>query len=127
MSVKWHWGVNTKVMRESSWTDSVGTIADDTRAGTKKVRMANTYAPKQYSISMRFTLEEYAIFKNWFEITTRRGAIPFEFPDIETSHPTFKFSEDDNNVLYRFTPSSQISYRNSAGLFVDVSMEWETV
>lgn len=127
MSVNWHKDVNTRILRQSSWNDVVGTIADDTRAGTRKVRAGNTFAPKTYSVKMRFNLEEYTTFKNWFEITTRKGAIPFMFPDIETSHDKYKFSELDNNVLYRFVPSSTISYSNSAGNLIDVSMEWEIV
>lgn len=127
MSVNWNSNVNTRVLRQSSWSDVVGTIADETRAGTRKVRAGNTFAPKTYSVQMKFKLEEYNTFQHWFEYTTRKGAIPFYFPDLETSHPNFRFNETDNNVLYRFVPSSSISYNNSAGDLIDVSMEWEKV
>lgn len=127
MSVNWSQYVNTKVLRQSQWEDVVGTIADETRAGTRKVRAGNTFAPKTYSVQMRFNLDEYNIFKTWFELTTRKGAIPFYFPDLETSHAKYKFDVNDNNELYRFVPSSSLSYQNSGGNLIDVSMEWEKV
>jgi len=127
MSVNWNVNVNTKVLRKSSWEDTVGTIADETRAGTRKVRASSTFAPTTYDVKMRFNLDEYEVFKSWFEVTTRKGAIPFLFPDLETSHSKYTFDVNDNNVLYRFAPSSTIKYSNEAGNFITVSMDWEKV
>lgn len=114
-------------MRDSAWSDVVGTVADETRAGTRKVRMSNTFAPKSFSVKMRFSTAEYYIFRDWFDVTIRKGAIAFLFPDLETSHPTYRFSQADNNRLYRFKPSSTVRYSNTAGDIIDVDMEWEEV
>lgn len=98
---------------------TVGTVADETRCGIKKVREANTFTPNHYSVTMRFNVAEYHAFKTWFTYNLRKGAKSFLFPRID--------DEQGVDVEYRFVPSSRLNVSNIGGQILEVTMEWEEV
>lgn len=115
----WPEGVRKRVLRDTTWDIPVGTIADETRCGRKKVRPANQLAPTSYNVSMNFKYYEYKIFLNWFKTTLRHGAVSFKYPAIDDI--------DGHEVEYRFVPGSTITPDNPGGLIVHVPMQWEEV
>ena len=117
ITVYWPTGVNTKVLKESTWDETIASISDETRCGVKKVRASETFAPITYNIKMRFTKTEYDTFREWF-VANRRGILPFYFPDVEGTGVT---------KTYRFASGSKINYSNVSGKLIDVSMTFEEV
>ena len=116
--VDWSTNVNQRILRSSNWNMPTKFIADKTRCGAKKVRMANNLEPRKFSIKMRFNPSEKEHFVSWFVNVTLGGTLAFWFPDI---------TKETNKVLaYRFTEGS-VSFANVGGTYTDVTMTWESV
>lgn len=97
-----------------------GFIADDTRAGTRKVRAANTSEPNSFSVTLRFrTLADYKKFDHWYNVTDRKGVFAFIFRDLKTRR------SDGETSVYRFSDGGAPNASNPMGEVVDVSMQWE--
>lgn len=108
------------VLRSTNWELSTGFIADQTRAGTKKIRGSNTEQPDTYSVELQFpTLEDYHIFEAWYKTVCFKGVYPFVFRDL-------KYLESDGfQNVYRIVDSPRVS--NKGGHVIIVSMNWEEV
>jgi len=117
--VDWNSNVNTRILRQSGWDLPSKFIADKTRCGVRKVRMANTQEPVKFSIKMRFTPTERNAFVSWFKNDLMDGTYDFWFKDIT--------KETEKTLAYRFVEGSGISFSNPSGKVVDVSMSWESV
>ncbi len=115
MAVQWAQNVNKKVRRDSSWSEVNGFITDETLSGKQKRRYAHSLAKRPFSISMLFTYTEYTTFTAWYNNTTKRGTLPFEFPKIDGS----------GTAQYRFV--NPPSYSNESGKVIRCQMEWEEV
>jgi hypothetical protein len=104
-----------KVLRSSTWGLELGVISDQTRSGKSKTRAGHTQTPNQFSITIRFTLDEYRVFVDWFNNICRKGVNSFAYPQID----------DITGVLreYRITSASSVS--NIAGHILDLQMGWE--
>jgi len=104
------------VLNSSSWETPSGVIGDQTRSGKIKTRPNHIHAPKSFNITMHMTLDEYRVFKNWYENVCRKGARTFVYPII-----------DDNTGLlveYQFTPDSSIGKKNTSALNLELTMSW---
>jgi len=108
-----------RVLRSSSWETLPGIIADETRSGKRKVRMAHIKTPDVFSIVMHMTLPEYRAFMIWWENVCRKGVYTFAYPKIN----------DNTGLLieYQFDPESNISKSNTSGDNLEVSMVWMEV
>lgn len=111
--------VNKKILRSGTdWRSSVGFITEKTMSGKKKRRPSLTQTKKSFSVSMRFSVEEYAVFDDWWENICRKGLYPFKFQRIDGL---------SGERLYQFTEDGAPAYSNPSGDMIDVSMEWEEV
>ena len=111
---------NWKVLRSTNWNMPTGFISDKTRAGTRKVRAANTAEPNSFSVTLRFkTLDDYTAFDTWYNTTDRKGLIAFNFRNIKNK------ASASQTAVYRFTQDGTPQVTNTAGEIVDVSMGWE--
>lgn len=117
--IDWNKNVNDRILRQSGWELPTKFIADKTRCGVRKVRMANVQEPQKFSIKMRFTNTERNAFISWFRNDLLDGTNAFWFKDIT--------KETDKTLAYRFVEGSGISFSNPSGNLVDVSMSWESV
>lgn len=118
-NVYWDSHVNTRVLRSSgSWKEPQSFIEDETRSGKRKRRLYKSMANREFSISMRFTLEEYEIFRVWYEVECRKGFNSFYFPKIDGDDKTLY-------ALYRFVNGGLPNYKNVTGKIIEVSMRWE--
>ena len=111
---------NWKVLRSTTWTMPTGFRADETRAGTRKVRAANTSEPNTFSVTLRFmSVDDYTAFDTWYNTTDRKGLIAFNFRNLK------KKASAGETEVYRFTQDGAPQVTNTAGEIVDVSMGWE--
>lgn len=117
--VDWSENVNKRILRSSSWDMPTKFIADKTRCGARKVRMANTQEPRRFNIKMRFNATERQHFMSWYVNVTMGGTFAFYFPDIT--------KETNKTLVYRFVEGSGVSFNNVSGRLVDVTMVWESV
>ena len=114
----WATGVNKRVLRDgASWDSPSNFIEDETRSGKRKRRLYATQQKKQFIIKMLFTVEEYAIFDQWFNETLKFGLYPFYFPQIDGTSGI--------NHIYRFTKDGAPQYSNPSGKMIVCSMKWE--
>lgn len=121
MAIQWDSNVNNKILRDgTSWNNITGFKEDETRSGKTKRRMYHSQAKRQFSIKMRFTLEEYAYFNNWYKNTLKQGLYAFDFPKIDSNNPS-------DIVVYRFTSDGAPQFNNPSGDLIDCSMNWEEV
>jgi len=104
------------VLNSSSWDTPLGIIADQTRSGKFKTRPNHIHAPKTFSITMHMTLEEYRVFRYWYENVCRKGAYTFTYPVIN----------DNSGLLveYQFAPDSSIGIKNTSALNLELTMSW---
>lgn len=120
MEIKtWATGVNTRVLRDgSNWTETVGFIEDKTMSGKRKRRLAYYSEKRPFTVKMRFTFDEYLIFRNWYENVLKKGFFSFYFPKID---------EPSSNTLgrYRFVADGKPQFSNPSGKLVDATMKWE--
>lgn len=117
--VNWDNRVNKRILRNgTSWSEPESFIEDETRSGKKKRRLYKSLANRTFSVSMRFTLEEYEYFREWYEYVCKKGFYAFYFPKVDS---------DDKTVVsvYRFTSDGLPSYSNSSGKNIECSMKWE--
>lgn len=113
---------NYKVLRDTTWSMPIGFIADETRAGTRKVRGANTAQPNSFSVKLRFeTLNDYETFDFWYNYTSRKGLFAFKFRNLK------KHASSGSERIYRFSADGTPQVNNVGGEVVDVSMIWEEV
>lgn len=119
MIVDWASGVNTKILRSgTSWAEVPKYIEDVSRSGKVKRRMYHSQEKKPFAVTMRFTIEEYEDFTEWYNITDMAGLYDFNFPQIdEEGHVTSK--------VYRFATAPQ--YSNPNGDMIECSMGWYEV
>ena len=115
MAVQWATGVNQKIRRDTTWSEISGFITDETLSGKTKRRMAHSMAKRPFSVFMLFNYTEYALFKAWYQNTTKFGTLSFEFPTIDGT----------GTSEYRFTNPPQ--YSNESGKIIRCSMDWEEV
>jgi hypothetical protein len=104
------------VLRSSSWDTATGIIADATRSGKYKSRADHIKTPDAFNITMHMTLDQYRVFKAWWENTDRKGVYTFTYPRI-----------NDNTgelVEYQFVSDSRISIQNTSAFNIEVSMQW---
>ena len=110
------------VLRSTGWQMPTGFLADETRAGTRKVRAANTSEPNSFSVTLRFpTLADYKTFDHWYNVTDRKGVFAFNFRNLKTMKSERAYS------VYRFSSEAAPNASNPMGEVVDVSMQWEEV
>jgi hypothetical protein len=121
MIVKWPLDFDWKnigiLLRDTAWQHEMGFIADETLSGKLKVRAAHAGRPMPFSVKMRMRLKDYRVFTKWFEKETRRGLIPFYYPEINDTSGEMK--------VYRFAPESTIAVSNIAADILDIEMSWE--
>lgn len=115
--IAWPAGVNARARRGTSGQSPVGVKADETRCGRKKTRPSSQLAPKTFDVQMVFTLEEFRLFRAWFDGPCMRGAMSFAFPRID--------DDTGDPVEYRFAAGSSWSWSNESGRIVRVTMQWE--
>jgi hypothetical protein len=115
--IAWPDGVNKKILRSSSWNLPLGVISDQMRSGKSKTRAGLVKSPMSLSVTMNMKLEEYLVFRNWFNNALRRGVFSFAFPQIDNNTGTIK--------EYRFAPDANISIKNPSGDIIELSMQWE--
>jgi hypothetical protein len=104
------------VLRSSSWAAKPGVIADETRSGKLKVRMAHFKTPDRFSVIMHMTLPEYRVFASWWNNACRKGLYTFAYPKIDDNTGTL--------AEYQFDPESAIETKNTSGDNLEVSMNW---
>ncbi len=106
------------ILRSSSWNTEMGVIADQTRSGKMKTRIAHVNKPMRFTITMHMTLDEYRLFDTWFRLNCRKGFYTFAYPKVNDNSGTL--------VEYRFVPTSSFGIVNTSGDNLEISMEWET-
>ena len=120
MAIQWDSNVNKRILRDgTSWSNIVGFKSDETRSGKTKRRSYHSQEKRQFSIKMRFTVEEYMYFSNWYKNTIKQGLYAFEFPKIDSISETL--------VVYRFTTDGSPQFTNPSGDIIDCTMKWEEV
>ena len=120
MAVSWPSGVNTRILRSGTqWDEPVTIIEDETRSGKMRRRLYHSQSKRKFSVTMRFSVQEYDVFRNWFRISLKRGAEHFMFPKIDSTSKT--------ETEYRFSADGFPKYSNESGKIINVSMEWEEV
>jgi len=104
------------VLNSSSWTHSLGIIADVTRSGKRIARANHIKSPDSFIVIMHMTLDEYKVWKNWWNNECRRGVHTFAFPNIN----------DNTGILveYQFDPESTPSVKNTSALNLEITMNW---
>lgn len=118
--VEWPEGVNKKILRNgTSWSGITGFKEDETRSGKRKRRLYASMENAPFSVSMRFRIEEYSLFKEWYRTKCRFGLYAFYFPRID--------SVGGERYIYRFAVDGAPSCSNPDGKFVAVGMKWEEV
>lgn len=117
--IAWVENVNKKILRQSSWENPVGIIADETRSGKRKIRRAHSIEPLTFLIIMHFSHTEYILFQEWFHYALQKGAETFQFPQIDGIGNTLK--------EYRFAPNSKLQFNNLTGKIIEAKFTWETV
>lgn len=111
--------INKRVLRNGTqWGSPIGIITEKTMSGKSKRRPSLAQSPKTFTVVMRFSLEEYEIFENWWENVCRKGLYPFRFPRIDGM---------TGEKLYQFTSDGAPQYNNPSGDKIDVTMGWEEV
>lgn len=111
--IGWPIGVNQTILDDTNGSLGNGIISDTMRSGKKKTRLLSTTSPEVFSVSMKFTREEFEIFRAWYKINLRMGALSFSFPKIAGT----------GDAEYKILPSpawSQLTPR-----LVKVTMTWE--
>jgi hypothetical protein len=109
-----------KVLRDTNGDLAQGFIAEKTRSGARKVRAANTVEPDSHSVTIQFdSVADYQTFKTWFEVTDRRGALSFAFPEIDNTGGAAK--------EYCFADGGTPKWSNPAGQIIKVTMTLEEV
>ena len=116
---EWPQNVNKKIRRGTDWDVSVGVIADQTRSGKRKVRSAHSLVPNVFNVTMRFTVDEYKTFINWFKNDLRKGALPFSFPRVD--------SDGEKKTVYIFASDSALRFSNPSGKVIEAHFVWEEV
>lgn len=111
--IGWPVGVNQVILDSTTGSLGAGVISDSMRSGKTKTRLESTSAPERFSVSMKFTLEEWDTFKAWYKINLRMGALSFQFPRIAGS----------GNGEYKILPTP--SWAQLTPSLVKVSMQWE--
>ena len=114
--INWAVGVNKLIRRDTTGHISEGVILDTTRCGKKQSRPSSQLAPNTYSIKMMFNRNEFLTFKTWYEVSLRRGALTFSFPDIFTS-----LTEKEYRIVGGY------NWDNPSAEIFNVTMEWEEV
>lgn len=111
---------NYSVLRDTNWDMPEGFIAEETRAGTRKVRGANTAQPNSFQVKIRFkTLDDYEVFDFWYNYTSRKGLFAFKFRNLK------KHTSSGSEKIYRFANGGSPKCSNIGGEVMDVSMMWE--
>ena len=117
MAETWCETVNQKVLKESSWSEVIGFLSDETLSGKTKRRYAHSLAKRPISVNMLFTYDEYEDFTYWYNNTIKRGTLSFIFPRIDGT----------GDAEYRFASNGAPSYSNNSGKIIKCSMQWEEV
>jgi hypothetical protein len=121
--VKWpadfEWKNIGTLLRDTTWQHEMGFIADETISGKLKVRAAHISKPTPFKVKMRMRLKDYKAFIKWFEKETRRGVVPFYYPEVNGISGELK--------VYRFAPESAIAVANIAIDILDIEMSWEEI
>lgn len=78
-------------------------------------------AKRPFSVTMRFPLDKYEDFHDWYVNVTRKGFYSFGYPQIDGVFDT------DNLVEYQFAKGGSPTYSNPSGDMIEVSMTWEEV
>ena len=115
--IAWPDEIRKRVLRDSTWDFASGTVADETRCGRRRVRPALQLQPDGFTVSMNMTHDEYMVFKYWYKVSLRKGALTFAYPQIDAIN--------GGNKEYRFVPSTKPAFDNPGGKIVHVSMQWE--
>lgn len=119
--INWNSNVNTKIRRSgSSWSETSGFITDRTRSGKPKRRGSHQYSPRPFTVKMIFSETEYQYFTEWFNVTDKKGLLPFYFPQIDKSGVV-------TNKVYQFVEGGEPTYNNSSGDNIECTMKWEEV
>ncbi len=111
--IGWPIGVNQVILDDTTGTLGNGVILDTMRSGKKKSRLISTSAPETFPVSMKFTREEWDVFKAWYKTNLRMGALTFQFPKIAGT----------GMGEYRILPSP--SWSQLTARLVKVNMIWE--
>lgn len=111
--IGWPLGVNQVVLNQTVGSLGDGIISDTMRSGKRKTRLRSTSAPESFSVSMKMTREEFELFRTWYKVDLRMGALSFQFPKIAGTG----FAE------YKILPSP--SWSQLAANYVGMTMQWE--
>ena len=118
--IEWADGVNTKILRNgTSWNDVVGFKEYKTLSGKPKRRIANSFAKRPFTVKMRFSVDEYKLFEEWWNDKCLRGINSFAFPMVDNDVVTYR--------EYQFASNGAPKYSNNKGKFIDCAMVWEEV
>lgn len=118
MIKNWANNVNKRILRNGAgWDSPSNFIEDTTRSGKRKRRLYATQQKKTFQIKMMFTLEEYAIFDEWFREVLKFGLYSFYFPRIDSSANT--------NAVYKIAQGGDPKYSNPSGRMIECTMVWE--
>jgi hypothetical protein len=111
--IGWPVGVNQIVLNNTSGALGDGVLSDTMRSGKKKTRLRSTSAPESFSVVMKMTREEFELFRTWYKVDLRMGALSFQFPKIAGT----------GNTEYKILPAP--AWSQLAANYLQVSMQWE--
>jgi len=106
------------ILRATKWETPMKIIGDETRSGASKVRIAHTANRKKFSAVFKMDDVNAEKFNYWFEHTNLNGFNHFFLPRIDSSR-------SNQYGVYRFAPNSTMSWNNTAGKILEVSVELE--
>ena len=119
MAVSWSSEVNQKVLRNGNgWEEPETVIEDKTRSGKQKRRLYSSSEKRTFQVSFNFNMDEYNAFRTWVKYSIRKGALSFEFPQIDSTDKTVM-------AEYRMKKGGFPKYSNESGTVINCKMVWE--